>query len=208
MPTAFHRLAVIFLIAAACAQTAVAAKPFQITVVDVETKRGVPLVELKTTGGVRYVTDSNGIVAFAEPGLMDQRVFFSISSHGYEYRKDGFGFRGAALDVKPGGLAQLLIRRINIVQRLTSFFYSSNCCVPAHIFVTAKKLPWRCTNIMAQGKRCGVSRTCRPGSEGQRIIKAPSGRHHPVERASPLPTVWLRPTATSFNGKSKATSAR
>ena len=45
---------------------------FKITVVDEETGRGVPLVELKTTSRVRSYTDSNGIVAFYEPGLMDQ----------------------------------------------------------------------------------------------------------------------------------------
>jgi hypothetical protein len=36
----------------------------------------------------RY-TDSNGIVAFFEPGLMDQKVFFHVRSHGYEFAKDG-----------------------------------------------------------------------------------------------------------------------
>lgn len=45
---------------------------FKITVVDEETGRGVPLVELKTTSRVRSYTDSNGIVAFYEPELMDQ----------------------------------------------------------------------------------------------------------------------------------------
>src|SRR5262245_8579281 len=55
---------------------------FKITVVDEQTKRGVPLVELRTTNEVRYYTDSNGVVAFLEPGLMDQNVFFTIKSHG------------------------------------------------------------------------------------------------------------------------------
>jgi len=36
---------------------------------------------------------------------MNQRVFFSVSSHGYEFPKDGFGIRGVGLDVKPGGEA-------------------------------------------------------------------------------------------------------
>jgi NAD(P)-dependent dehydrogenase (short-subunit alcohol dehydrogenase family) len=45
---------------------------FKITVVDEETGRGVPLVELKTTNDVRYYTDSNGIIAFFEPGLDGQ----------------------------------------------------------------------------------------------------------------------------------------
>jgi len=34
---------------------------------------------------------------------MNQRVFFSIASHGYEFAKDGFGIRGKAIDVKRAG---------------------------------------------------------------------------------------------------------
>src|SRR5262245_35410098 len=71
-----------------------AGKYFKITVVDEETGRGVPLVELRTVNQLRYYTDSNGVVAFHEPGLMGQPVFFSVGSHGYEFAKDGFGFRG------------------------------------------------------------------------------------------------------------------
>lgn len=95
-----------------------ASQPFAVEVVDDQTGRGVPLVELTTTGGITYVTDSAGLVAFDEPGLMDQRVHFAIKSHGYEFRKDGFGFPGVALDVKPGGSARLKIKRLNIAERL------------------------------------------------------------------------------------------
>jgi hypothetical protein len=93
-------------------------KPFVITVVDDQTGRGVPLVELKTVNEVRFYTDSAGVVAFREPGLMNQRVFFTVSSHGYEYAKDGFGMRGSAVDVKPGGAVTLKVKRLNIAQRL------------------------------------------------------------------------------------------
>ena len=91
---------------------------FKIQVVDAQTGRGVPLVELKTTHNVCYYTDSNGLVAFHEPGLMDQRVFFTVKSHGYEFPKDGFGMSGTALEVKPGGSAVLKIKRLNIAERL------------------------------------------------------------------------------------------
>src|SRR5439155_23017439 len=72
---------------------------FKITVVDEQTGRGVPLVELETVNHIRHYTDSNGVVAFHEPGLMNQSVFFHVKSHGYEFPKDGLGFRGAALSV-------------------------------------------------------------------------------------------------------------
>src|SRR5205085_11932923 len=87
-------------------------------VVDDQTGRGVPLVELRTVHEIRYYTDSNGVVAFHEPGLMGQAVFFHVRSHGYEFPKDGFGLRGKALQVTPGGSATLKIHRLNLAERL------------------------------------------------------------------------------------------
>jgi hypothetical protein len=91
---------------------------FAIKVVDAQTGRGVPLVELRTVNNISYYTDSNGIVAFHEPGLMNRKVFFSVRSDGYEFPKDGFGFAGIALEVKEGGRAELKIKRINLAERL------------------------------------------------------------------------------------------
>src|SRR3712207_1535466 len=91
---------------------------FKITVADEQTGRGVPLVELRTVSSVRYVTDSRGVVAFFEPGLMDREVFFHVASHGYAFPADGFGNRGARLRVRPGGSATLKIQRRNIAERL------------------------------------------------------------------------------------------
>ena len=93
-------------------------RPFEILVVDDQSGRGVPLVELQTVHGLRYFTDSNGIVAFDEPGLMHEEVFFHVRSHGYEFPQDGFGYRGKKLTVAPGGHARLAIHRLNIAQRL------------------------------------------------------------------------------------------
>ncbi len=92
--------------------------PYCIEIVDDETGRGVPLVELSTVNEIRYVTDSNGIVAFDEPGLLGHKVFFHIKSHGYEFPKDGFGYRGIALETSPGGSARIKIQRLNIARRL------------------------------------------------------------------------------------------
>lgn len=91
---------------------------FRITVVDAQTGRGVPLVELTTVHGVVHVTDSAGVVAFHEPGLMDQDVFFFVRSHGYAYPKDGFENAGLKLRTTPGGRAEIRINRVNIAQRL------------------------------------------------------------------------------------------
>jgi hypothetical protein len=97
---------------------AVPSEYFVIQVVDEQTGRGVPLVELRTTNDTAYYTDSNGVVAFLEPGLMNHKVFFTITSPGYEFPADGFGFHGTALQTAPGEKVTLKIKRNNIAERL------------------------------------------------------------------------------------------
>jgi hypothetical protein len=94
------------------------AEYFKISVVDDETGRGIPLAELGTVSRTRWVTDSNGIVAINEPGLMGQEVFFSVRSHGYEYPEDFLGFRGVRLKPEPGASATIKMKRLNIAERL------------------------------------------------------------------------------------------
>lgn len=91
---------------------------FRIEVRDEQTGRGVPLVELETVNNVRYVTDSAGLIAMDEPSLNGREIYFHVRSHGYEFAKDGFGFRGRRLKVQPGQRAELKIKRINIAERL------------------------------------------------------------------------------------------
>jgi hypothetical protein len=93
-------------------------EPFLVRVVDADTKRGVPLVELRTTHNVRLFTDNAGLVAIDDAGLMNQEVFFFVASHGYEFSKDGFGYRGTRLRVEPGRSRELAIKRLNIAERL------------------------------------------------------------------------------------------
>jgi hypothetical protein len=93
-------------------------RPFVITVVDEQTGRGVPLVELRKVNEVRYVTDSAGVAAVVEPGLSGLDAFFHVRSHGYEHARDGFGYRGKALRVTEGGEATLKVKRLNVAERL------------------------------------------------------------------------------------------
>jgi hypothetical protein len=106
------------LLAAIAAAPAPASAPFAVTVVDEATGRGVPLVELRTVNEIRYVTDSQGVAAVDEPGLMGLDVFFHVKSHGYEYPRDRFGYRGKALKVTQGGSATLKVKRLNVAERL------------------------------------------------------------------------------------------
>lgn len=100
------------------APLAPAAEYFAIRVVDAQTGRGVPLIELRTVHNVRCYTDSAGLVAFHEPGLMGREVYFFVEGHGYEYPADGFGFRGVRLTPEPGGQAEIKVQRVNVAERL------------------------------------------------------------------------------------------
>lgn len=88
-------------------------KYFIVRVIDSQTGRGVPLVELKTSSSLRYYTDSNGIIAFNEPALMNQLVSFAVFSHGYECPKDPLIF-----NTIPGTNATIRIKRLNLAERL------------------------------------------------------------------------------------------
>jgi hypothetical protein len=96
-----------------------AADPWaEIRVVDAATGRGVPLVELETVNSLKFVTDNAGRVAFQEPGLMGREVFFTVRSHGYEAKKDGFGIAGARVTPRAGQVSEITITRKNIAERL------------------------------------------------------------------------------------------
>jgi hypothetical protein len=86
---------------------------FQIRVVDRQTGRGVPLVALTTNNNIVSLTDSNGVVAWNEPGLMDRDVYFRIESPGYRFPSGG-----ATLHIKTGGQIELKINRLLAAERL------------------------------------------------------------------------------------------
>ncbi len=91
---------------------------FEIHVVDAQTERGIPLVELETVDNVRHVTDNAGRIAYSEPGQAGEQIFFSIHAPGYEVPKDGFGIAGVRLTIEPGGRAEVRLDRINLTERL------------------------------------------------------------------------------------------
>jgi hypothetical protein len=117
---------------------AAAEVPFGIEVLDEQTGRGVPLVELKTVNGIRYWTDSAGFAAIPDADLVGQEVYFGITSHGYEAPKDGFGFAGVRLKVEPGKVAQVKIKRTNIAERL---YRATGAGIYADSLLLGKKPP-------------------------------------------------------------------
>lgn len=92
---------------------------FKIKVVDAETKRGVPLIRLFSTGAsCEYFTDSNGLIAFYEPGLMGRPVYFLVDGHGYYLEKNEHGERGIELVPESGSASIIEVQRLHPAQRM------------------------------------------------------------------------------------------
>ncbi len=84
---------------------------FMIEVVEEGREWPVPLVELRTTHHVRFVSDNAGIIAFDLPELMGRETWFTVTGHGYTVAKDGFGYRGIRLTPMPGKKQTVRVRR-------------------------------------------------------------------------------------------------
>lgn len=110
-------------LAFACAMPARAAQPveniyFAIQVVDRDTGRGIPMVQLETVNRISFWTDSGGWALVNEPDLVGRDVYFTVHAPGYEAQKDSFGYPGVAFDVKVGGSRTITLKRLNIAERL------------------------------------------------------------------------------------------
>jgi hypothetical protein len=139
--------AVGLVVAWASVAAAAEGKPFAIEVVDAQTGRGVPLVELRTVSNVSYFTDSAGLVAIDDPALMGRTVFFHVASHGYEIEPDGFGMRGRRIEVKRDAAARVEIKRINLAERL---YRVTGEGVYRDSVVLGRKIPLRNGLLVAQ----------------------------------------------------------
>ncbi len=100
------------------AWTAFALQPCCIQVVEKGSGWPVPLVELRTTHSVRFVTDNAGVIAFDLPELMGRETWFDVIGHGYERAKDGFGYRGVRLTPEPGKTLKVEVNRMMLAKRL------------------------------------------------------------------------------------------
>ena len=78
----------------------------------------VPLVELRTTHLLRYVSDNAGVIAFDAPELMGVETWFDVISPSYGVPKDGFGMRGVRLKPEPGKTLRFEVTRSSIARRL------------------------------------------------------------------------------------------
>src|SRR2546423_3303134 len=90
----------------------------RIEVVDKQNGWPVPLVQLRTTHSVIFVTDNAGIIALDAPELMGRETWFDVLGHGYEAPKDGFGIRGVRLTPQPGKSLRVEVTRVIVAKRL------------------------------------------------------------------------------------------
>jgi len=97
---------------------AFASEPCRINVVDSSNGWPVPLVELRTTHHVRFVSDNAGIIAFDLPEMMNQETWFDVEGHGYGVDKDGFGFAGVRLRPRSGETLTIKVKRTLPAKRL------------------------------------------------------------------------------------------
>ena len=90
----------------------------RILVVEAESGWPVPLIELRTTNQIRFVTDNAGIIALNDPSLMNREIWFNVIGHGYGVPADGFGFRGIRLKPKSGQTLRVEVKRTSIAKRI------------------------------------------------------------------------------------------
>lgn len=90
----------------------------RIEVIDQANGWPVPLVELRTTHQVRFVSDNAGVIALDHPELMGVETWFSVIGHGYEVPTDGFGYRGVRLVPRAGERLTVRVARKLPAKRL------------------------------------------------------------------------------------------
>jgi hypothetical protein len=110
--------AVLLALAPIAAPAAEAPRPCAIRIVEKGSRWPVPLVELRTIHGVRFVSDNAGAIAFDLPELMGVETWFDVFGQGYEVPKDGFGMRGVRLRPEPGGSLTIEVDRKIAARRI------------------------------------------------------------------------------------------
>lgn len=122
------------------AGAAFSSEPCRLEVVDKQNGWPVPLVQLRTTHQVTFVTDNAGVIALDAPELMGRETWFDVSGHGYEVQKDGFGYRGVRLKPEAGKTLRVQVVRTNIAKRLGR---STGAGIFAESQKTGRDLDWR-----------------------------------------------------------------
>lgn len=97
---------------------ATAGEPCRIAIVEQGSGWPVPLVELRTTHHLRFISDNAGLIAMEAPELMGVETWFEVIGHGYEVKADGFGMRGVRLTPEPGRTLRVEVERTIVARRI------------------------------------------------------------------------------------------
>lgn len=121
-PSGFVIASFVSLVSAlALSPTTVFASPhdaFVIQAIDEQNGRPVPLIEFRTTSGMKWITDNAGKAVIDAPELFDREVWFSVVGHGYDVPRDGFGFQGIRLTPTRGTNHSVRLKRALAAERL------------------------------------------------------------------------------------------
>ncbi len=93
-------------------------EPFRLEVVEEGSGWPVPLVEFRTTHGVRFITDNAGVAAFDLPELMGTETWLTVLGNGYGVKPDGFGYEGVRVKPQPGGSQKITVSRRIVAKRI------------------------------------------------------------------------------------------
>ncbi|MCA9038467.1 MAG: hypothetical protein KDA91_25250 [Planctomycetaceae bacterium] len=111
-------LFVLFFVSAIPVRSLPANDACRIQILDSENGWPVPLVELRTTHGMRFISDNAGVVCLDVPELMNKPTWLSVIGHGYSIAKDGFGYEGVRVIPSRGGSLEIRVRRELPARRL------------------------------------------------------------------------------------------
>ncbi len=120
-------------------------QPCRILVLDRQNGWPVPLIELRTTHHLSWVTDNAGVVALNAHELMGQPTWLSVQGHGYEVAADGFGYRGVQVVPRPGETITLKVDRRLPAKRLgritgAGLFAESEACGDREVSMSSRSL--------------------------------------------------------------------
>jgi hypothetical protein len=90
-----------------------ASRYFVVRVLDAETGRGVPLIQLTLPNEVSYWTDSAGVAALDEPSFSGIETRVSVQGHGYEFPE-----KDVVVRIQPGHEQVIRVKRTMIAERM------------------------------------------------------------------------------------------
>ena len=90
----------------------------RIEIVEKGSEWPVPLVELRTVSGLRFVSDNAGVIACDAPELMGRETWFYVHGQGYGVKPDVFGYEGVRVTPQPGSTLRIEVDRRVIAKRM------------------------------------------------------------------------------------------